>query len=79
MRTPVSVEIERGTIEFYPPTVGILKRAEEKGGSDISKTIHMIASCANMTEKEVEELELGDFMKLQKALQGFLERAGAIA
>lgn len=79
MRTPVSVELEKGVIDFYPPTVGILKRAEDKGGGDMSKTIHMIASCANMTEKEVEELELGDFMKLQKALQGFLEKAGAIA
>lgn len=60
------------------PTVRVLKNADKKDG-DMEKAIYMIASLTNHTESEVEDLELKDFMALQKALSDFLEIAGAIA
>ena len=60
------------------PTVRVLKNADKKD-CDMEKDIYMIASLTNHTESEVEDLELKDFMALQKALSDFLEIAGAIA
>lgn len=60
------------------PTVRVFKNADKKDG-DMEKAIYMIASLTNHTESEVEDLELKDFMALQKALSDFLEIAGAIA
>lgn len=60
------------------PTVRVLKNADKKD-SDMEKAIYMIASLTNHTESEVEDLELKDFMALQKALSDFLAQAGAIA
>lgn len=65
-------------IKMNAPTVRILKGADKCEG-DISKTIYMLAALCNKTESEIEDLELGNFMSLQKALGSFLQEAGVIA
>lgn len=47
--------------------------ADENGGSDMAKTIYMIAALCNKTQDEVENLEFKEFMSLQKALNDFLD------
>ncbi|WP_096026797.1 phage tail assembly protein [Campylobacter lanienae] len=65
-------------IKMNAPTVRVLKGADKCEG-DISKTIYMLAVLCNKTESEIEDLELGNFMSLQKALGSFLQEAGVIA
>ncbi len=74
-----TIKLQDGTsVVMGVPTVRVLKLADKKE-SDMEKAIYMIAALTNKTENEVEDMELKDFMSLQKALQGFLEEAGVTA
>ncbi|MCI6989289.1 MAG: phage tail assembly protein [Campylobacter sp.] len=64
--------------QMSAPTVRVLKNADKKSG-DIDKAIYMIAALTNHTEAEIEDLELKEFMELQKGLADFLGDAGVIA
>ncbi|MDY6120439.1 MAG: phage tail assembly protein [Campylobacter sputorum] len=73
------ITLENGEVlVMNEPIVRVLKNADKKDG-DMAKTIYMIATLTNKTEKEIEELGLKDYMALQKALQGFLADAGVTA
>ncbi len=72
------IKINGDVWQMRTPTVRVLKNADQKD-SDMEKTIYMIATLTNHTESEVEDLELKEFMALQKGLSDFLVEAGVVA
>lgn len=72
------IKINGDVWQMRTPTVRVFKNADQKD-SDMEKTIYMIATLTNHTESEVEDLELKEFMALQKGLSDFLVEAGVVA
>ena len=67
------IKIKDEIWQMHAPKVRTIKMADENGGSDMAKTIYMIAALCNKTRDEVENLEFKEFMSLQKALNDFLD------
>jgi cje0225 len=67
------IKIKDEIWQMHAPKVRTIKMADENGGSDMAKTIYMIAALCNKTQDEVENLEFKEFMSLQKALNDFLD------
>jgi hypothetical protein len=63
-------------ITFNAPTVGVVRSAMEANKTEIGQEIAIISKCCNMTEKELEALEMKDYASLQAVLKSFLADAG---
>ncbi len=68
-KTTVNLEVKGEEIEVYAPTVRAVRMASNSK-SEIEQSIKICAVCANMTEKEIDELDMQDFNAIQKAVQG---------
>lgn len=59
-------------ISLRRPTVKDMRVARITGGKDdAAQEINLIANLAQITPDAVESLDMADFVKVQKALQGF--------
>ncbi|AQW80803.1 putative Mu-like phage protein [Campylobacter pinnipediorum subsp. pinnipediorum] len=78
-KTTVKLEVKGEEIEVYAPTVRAVRMASSGSKSEIEQSIKICAVCANMTEKEIDELDMQDFNAIQKVVQDFLGVAGVVA
>ncbi|PSM52082.1 phage tail assembly protein [Campylobacter blaseri] len=74
----IKIELSDRNVEMFEPTVRVLKNANLKDG-EVAQAVAMIAATTNMTENEIEDMGLKDYMALQKGLNSFLEEAGVTA
>ena len=59
-------------IKLRRPTVKDMRVARLTGGKDdAAQEINLIANLAQLTPDAIESLDMADFVKVQKALQGF--------
>ena len=69
------IQIDGATINeisLRRPTVKDMRVARITGGKDdAAQEINLIANLAQITPDAVESLDMADFVKVQKALQGF--------
>ncbi len=54
------------------PKVRDMIASDKAGGSDAEKEIRTFAHLCEVSPETIEELDLADYLKLQKAYQGFL-------
>jgi hypothetical protein len=67
----------RGTeITINAPTVGVFRRAVESVKKPELQGMAVLATCCNMTETELDALDLRDMLALQKEVDGFLAGTG---
>ncbi|AQW85494.1 putative Mu-like phage protein [Campylobacter pinnipediorum subsp. caledonicus] len=78
-KVKVKLEVKGEEIEVCAPTVRAVRMASNDSKSEIEQSIKICAVCANMTEKEIDELDMQDFNAIQKVVQDFLGVAGVVA
>lgn len=62
-------------ITVKEPTVKMMKSASKRDG-DIEQTAALISQATGISEDEIDEMSLADFMLLQGAIGDFLSKAG---
>lgn len=62
-------------ITVKEPTVKMMKSASKRDG-DIEQTATLISLATGISEDEIDEMSLADFMLLQGAIGDFLSKAG---
>lgn len=73
---PVNVDgLEIKTLGLRRPKVKDQLTADKAGGSDAEKEIRLFANLSEQPPAVIEELDLADYAKLQKAYTGFLSSA----
>ncbi|MFV0481357.1 MAG: phage tail assembly protein [Campylobacteraceae bacterium] len=72
-KVTVRLEASEQDVEVSAPTVSLLKRADNLKGGDIAKAIFIMSACTNMTEKQIEELDVLDYQIIQGELDDFLK------
>lgn len=65
-------------INIAPLTVRVLRNADKKDG-DMDKMVYIVSALSNKTEEEIDDLDVKDFISLQKVVEGFLKEAGVVA
>ncbi|MBU2713636.1 phage tail assembly protein [Zooshikella harenae] len=70
---PVTTEgVEVDTIYLRRPRAKDLKKMEDSKGGDITKSIELIADLAELVPSAIEDLDAGDFQKVNEVVAGFL-------
>ncbi|MDR0666774.1 MAG: phage tail assembly protein [Campylobacteraceae bacterium] len=67
----VKLPVKGEEITFNAPTVGVVRAAMENK-NEMAQSVAIIAKCCNLTEKEVDVLDISDFMVLNGVLKDFL-------
>jgi hypothetical protein len=69
---PITVDgAKLNEITLRRPTVKDMRVARISGKDDATQEITLIANLAQVPTSAVEDLDMSDFVKVQKALQGF--------
>jgi hypothetical protein len=69
---PITIDGAKiGELALRRPTVKDMRVARNSGKSDADQEIALIANLAQITPADVDSLDIADFVKVQKVLQGF--------
>jgi hypothetical protein len=74
----VKLEVLGKEVTVNAPTVGVVKNAAIRHKTEEEKMVFISAACTNMTESEIDALDLLDYLSLQTVIQSFLEGTGLI-
>ncbi len=69
--------VSRAAITLRKPKVRDLRAMEKKAGSDLEKTLFLIATLAELTPDEVDDIAAADLESIAKAVEGFTRTAQA--
>lgn len=69
---PITIDGAKvGELAIRRPTVKDMRVARNSGKSDADQEIALIANLAQITPADVDSIDIADFVKVQKVLQGF--------
>lgn len=78
LRRPILKDgAELSTITLRRPKVGDLRRMDKVAGTDLSKTLWMIGTLAELTPAEVDEIDAADLEAIGEVVSGFTAKAQA--
>ena len=73
---PITVDgAEVTSLSLRRAKVRDVRIAEKAGGGDAEREIRLFANLCEVTPEAIEELDMADYLALQKAYQGFLSQA----
>ena len=73
LKHPVTVDgTEIKQLTLRRPRVRDMLASDKAGGSDAEKEIRTFTHLCEVSPETIEELDLADYLKLQKVYQGFL-------
>ena len=71
-KVTIKVPIRGDEIEIYAPTVRVMRIASQEKTDD-EKNIKLCMSCTNMSNDEIENLDVLDFKVIDNAVADFLQ------
>ena len=76
LKHPLTVEGAGVTeLNLRRPKVRDVRAADKAGGSDAEREVRLFANLCEVTPSTIEEMDMADYLKLQKAYQDFLSPA----
>nr|DAK41262.1 MAG TPA: tail assembly chaperone protein [Caudoviricetes sp.]DAX31728.1 MAG TPA: tail assembly chaperone protein [Caudoviricetes sp.] len=73
-KTMIKLPINGKEVEIFAPTVRVMKLAGLEKNDD-ERAIKLVVSCANMSNDEVESLDMLDFKAIEEVIKDFLQPA----